>query len=68
MNIKKETDSEGRLIGLLTSAYTMLAMAPYDNWRHEGTPGEMAAYVVKVAKKNGNLGFLMELFNIREER
>lgn len=64
MRIREETDADDRLVGLLTAAYTMLAMAPHDNWGHEGTPGEMAAYVVKTAKKNGNLGFLRELMGV----
>ena len=67
MNIKEELkgEKEAQLVGILTSAYTLLALAPFDDWGHEGTPAQMAAYVIKVAKDQGHLGFLYRIFAIR---
>lgn len=64
MNIKTEVDRDDVLVGTLASAFTLLALAPYDNWSHEGTPAEMAAYVVATARKNGNLSFLWKVFGL----
>ena len=66
LNIKEELkdEKEAQLVALLSTAYTLLALAPYDDWGHEGSPGQMAAYVIKVAKERGNLGFLYSMFKI----
>lgn len=64
MDMKREVDKEAVLVGVLASAYTLLALAPYDNWSHEGTPAEMAAYVVQKAKEDGHLYFFYRLFDI----
>jgi len=58
MNIRQEISMDDELVGTLAVAYTFLAMAPYDSWTHEGTPAQMAAYVVATARKEGRLGFL----------
>lgn len=57
---REDRDEELLIVGKLAEAYQMLAMAPYDNWGHRGSPGEMAAYVVTTAKRNGNLGSLRQ--------
>jgi hypothetical protein len=62
MNIKKEIKDgnvKSELVAAtLAQAFTLLALAPYDNWGHEGSPAEMAAFVVKTAKERGNMGFV----------
>lgn len=63
MDIKRELVNDQELVctAQLASAYTLLALAPYDNWGHEGSPAEMAAYVVKTAKDRGHLGFVYDI-------
>jgi hypothetical protein len=61
---EREVRKEDVLVGTLASAYTLLALVPYDNWSHEGNPAEMAAYVVQSARERGNLGFLFHIFDI----
>lgn len=62
MNIKKEIrdgDVKDELVAAtLAMNFTLLALAPYDSWNHEGSPAEMAAYVVATAKARGNMGFV----------
>lgn len=62
MNINEEiklpVDQEALLVARLAVSFALLALAPYDSWSHEGDPAQMAVYVVKTAKKNGNLGFV----------
>lgn len=48
----------------LAVAYTFLAMAPYDHWGHEGTPAEMATYVVSKLANEGKLGFLYRILEV----
>lgn len=68
MNMAEELqlppDREALLVARLAVSFTLLALAPYDSWSHQGDPAEMAAYVVKTAKKNGNLGFVMQVMGI----
>ena len=61
LNIKAEIRTDDVIVAKLAVAYTLLALAPYDNWSHEGSPAEMAAYVVESARKQGNLGFLRDI-------
>jgi hypothetical protein len=49
------------IVAKLAVAYTYLAEAPYDNWGHEGTPAEMAVFVVAESKKRGHFGFLKRI-------
>lgn len=66
MNMNKELASEAarvqKLTAILASAYTLLALAPCDSWGHEGTPAEMAAFVVEDLKKQGRLSMLYDVF------
>jgi hypothetical protein len=67
VNIRKElghVNDEQLATAMLSSAYMLLAMAPYDSWGHEGTPAEMAAYVIKDAKDKGRLGMVFEALGI----
>lgn len=61
MNSELSKQREGMAIATLAVAYTFLAQASYDSWRHEGSPAEMAVYVVMEAKKRGTMGFLTEI-------
>ena len=61
MKIQDEIEEDDLVVARLAMAYTLLALAPYDYWRHEGDPCEMAAYVVAVSKKQGNFGFLTSI-------
>lgn len=66
MDVKRELsrdDDEARLVGRLAVAYTLLTMAPYTA-RPDFAPGDMAAYVVKQAKKNGSLGKLQDAMGV----
>ena len=56
--IHKANEHELLVVAQLASAYTLLAEAPYDSWSHEGSPAEMAVWVVMDAKKQGRLGFV----------
>lgn len=58
MRMDDEIDKDDLVVARLAMAYTLLAMAPYDSWNHEGDPCEMAAYVVAQSKKEGRFGFL----------
>lgn len=60
MSRELKDDKEAEAVALLSSAYTLLAFAPLDTWNHQGTPAQMAAYVVKDLKNQGRLGFLFE--------
>lgn len=64
--LKEMNASEDLMTARLACAYTLLAMAPYDNWGHEGTPAEMAAYVIGIAKKNGNLSFVADVVGMKD--
>lgn len=72
MDIRKEIrDGNGEdllVAAQLASAYTLLALAPYDSWSHEGTPAEMAAFVVIDAKKQGRMGFVRDIVTGRRVR
>lgn len=61
MKISEHIESEDLLVAKLASAYTLLALSAYDSWSHEGSPAEMAAYVVQQARNRGNLGFLEDI-------
>lgn len=61
MRIQGEIKRDDLVVGRLAVAYTLLALAPYDDWGHEGDPAQMAAYVVETARKRGNLGRLREM-------
>ena len=60
MNIQEHVEGDDVLVGQLAVAYAFLSLAPYDNWSHEGTPAEMAAYVVQKARETGQLGMLRD--------
>lgn len=60
MDIKREIKEDDVVVARLAVAYTLLILAPYDSWSHEGDPAEMAAYVVNTARKAGNLGFVKD--------
>ncbi len=66
MNIVKElhNDMEGEAVAMLAGAFTLLALAPYDSWSHEGTPAQMAAFIVKDLKDHGRLGMLFQLLGL----
>jgi len=61
VNIKDHINKDDETIAQLAVAYTLLAMAPFDNWSHEGTPAQMAAYVVACAKRDGRMGFVQDI-------
>lgn len=63
MKISDEIKKDDLLVAKLACAYTLLSLAPYAHWRHEGSPAEMAAYVVETARKEGKLGFLERIIN-----
>lgn len=70
MNIKREIktqDFEALATAKLTSAFTLLAMVPYDSWGHEGTPAEMATLIIHQAKEQGRLGFIYVLLGLYED-
>ena len=61
MNVGREIEKDDLVVARLAVASTLLALAPYDNWSHEGDPAEMAAYVVADAKKQGRFGFVCDV-------
>ncbi len=61
MRIRGEIKEDDLVVAKLAAAYTLLALAPYDGWNHEGDPAEMAAYVVATARKDGRMGFVTEI-------
>jgi hypothetical protein len=61
MKISEHIDATDLCVAKLSSAYTLLAMASYDSWSHEGSPAEMAAYVIAQAKKEGKLSFVEDI-------
>jgi hypothetical protein len=68
MQINKEVDVNDVMVAKLAVAYTLLALAPYDRWGHEGDPAEMAAYVVETARKKGNLLTVQQALGINISR
>lgn len=58
MKIRDEIDESDEVVAQLAVTFTLLALAPYDSWGHEGTPAQMAAYIVKQSKARGNFGML----------
>ena len=56
MNIKKELENHEDLVvaGRLAIAYALLEMAPYTREFQDGSPSQMAAYVIKSSKDRGN--------------
>jgi hypothetical protein len=63
MNIEKELSGqrEAMCVATLAISYAILADAAYDSWTHEGSPAEMAVYVVEESKKRGHLAFLQRI-------
>lgn len=57
--IKNERAEELLVAAQLAVAFAYLNEAPFDSWSHEGTPAEMATYVVIDAKERGHLSFLI---------
>lgn len=64
MRIRDEITKDDLAVARLASAFTLLALAPYDAWGHEGDPAEMAAYVVASARKDGRLGHVWDVLGI----
>lgn len=58
--IQKSRNKELLIVAQLAVAYTYLNDAAFDSWRHEGSPAEMAVYVVMQAKARGHLTFLQD--------
>lgn len=62
MNLRKEIrenrEQESLVVAKLAVAYSLLEMAPFDSWGHEGDAAEMAVWIVMDAKKQGRLGML----------
>lgn len=67
MNIYAEIAGEDEqwLVATLAISFAHLAMAPWDAWGHEGSPAEMAVFVVKQAKERGQLGMLIDTLGPR---
>jgi hypothetical protein len=65
VNMRKELstpdDQENLVVAQLAVAFTLLALAPFDSWGHQGSPAAMAAFVVKTAKERGNFGFVIDM-------
>jgi hypothetical protein len=60
-DIKKAQAVDELIIARLASAFTLLALAPYDDWGHEGSPAAMAVHVVQSHRERGSLGMLTDI-------
>ena len=61
MKIRSEISEDDEVVAQLAANFTLLALAPYDSWSHEGTPAQMAAFVVAQARKDGRMGFVRDI-------
>jgi hypothetical protein len=72
MHIKREIKDAREMDTLVAAqlavSYAFLSYSPYDNRGHEGSPAEMATFVVAQAKKDGRMGMLQQaiLGNMRD--